>query len=197
MQRIALCSQAQNFCSQTTARPAGFSWESPMQAPTAYENSHCKHGYVSFWEINSSKGSWKQWQTSSDNKSFSCATENTMKWNCMFKWNKYHHVFRQKPFSVETSPHSEPQSADLHVVQCLVYTWFKPGGFQTWRDVLSTPGAGGSTPGNLPELSTLTHGNPPDIQTLQGKLMTYLPANSLPEFQIQSQGSSVSTELSI
>lgn len=26
------------------------------------------------------------------------------------------------------SPHSEPQSGDLHVVQSLVYTWFKAGG---------------------------------------------------------------------
>lgn len=182
MQRIAFCSQAQNFCSQTRARSTTgriFMRIAPTSPHSLWKSS--VQTWIHFLLANHllkrqlktmAAFLWQQklW------KSFPVLQRTG--WNEMICLNEINIITssdkspslcgNQLLLSFPT-PHSEPQGAGLHVVQCLVDTWDKPGGFQTWRDVLSTPGAGASTLWNLLELSLLTHGNPPDIQTLARK----------------------------
>lgn len=91
--------------------------------------------------------------------------------------------------------------------------WFSPErisqqGYRPGEPFVNTPAAGANTPLEEPKLKAHLW-NPARAplrlpvatlliyRHLQVKLMTYLPANSLPAFQIQSKGSSISSELSI
>lgn len=171
----------------------------PCKPPQLLKTLSANMGMFSFGKSSPQKAAENNGSLSLTTKAlqvFACATENRLKWNDMFKWNEYNRVFRQKALPSVESSFCCPFPPLILSLRVQIHTWFKPGGLQAWRDVLTKLEL---VPAHLEPCLSSAHSpsSPPDTQTLQGKLMTYLPANSLPKFQIQSQGSSISTELSI
>lgn len=62
---------------------------------------------------------------------FSCATENTLKLNYIFKWNEYHRVFRQKALLSGETSFCCPFPPLILSLRVQIYTccsvWFPPG----------------------------------------------------------------------